>query len=80
MKRRELIAVLGSCLVWPFAARGQQAGRMFRVGWASPTDSATVRTFLEAFVSALHERGNDEGQNIVYEVRYAENDSLVCHS
>jgi len=47
---------------------------MFRVGWVSPTDASTVRTFLEAFVSALHALGYVAGQNIVYDVRYAEND------
>jgi putative ABC transport system substrate-binding protein len=70
----ELIAVLGSCLVWPFAARGQQAARMFRVGWAQALGPATARPFEEAFVSALHALGYVQGRNIVYDMRYAEND------
>ena len=31
MKRRELIAVLGSCVVWPFGARAQQPLKIHRI-------------------------------------------------
>jgi putative tryptophan/tyrosine transport system substrate-binding protein len=71
MRRRELIAVLGSYLVWPFAARGQQTGKMFRVGWISPTDPKPIQPFIEAFVSALNALGYVQGHNIVYDIRYA---------
>jgi hypothetical protein len=74
MRRRELIAIIAGCLVWPFAARGQQTGKMFHIGWVSPTDPKPIQPFIEAFVSGLNALGYVQGQNIVYDIRYAEND------
>jgi ABC-type uncharacterized transport system substrate-binding protein len=74
MRRRELIAGIVGCLVWSFAARGQQAGKMFRVGWATGTDPETLRPFEQALVSALQALGYVAGRNIVYDIRYGEND------
>jgi putative ABC transport system substrate-binding protein len=47
---------------------------MFHVGWVSPTDPQPIQPFIEAFVSALNALGYVQGQNIVYDIRYAEND------
>jgi ABC-type uncharacterized transport system substrate-binding protein len=74
MDRRELIAALGGCVVWPFAARAQGAGNLFRVGCAYVGDLAAFESLQEAFVSALHDLGYIEGKKIVYDLRYAEND------
>ena len=74
MKRRRLIALLGGTAVWPFVARAQRAGKIFRVGCAYVGDPAAFQSLQEAFVSALHDLGYVEGQNIVYDLRYAEND------
>ena len=32
MRRRDLIALLGSAATWPLAAYAQQAGRIWRIG------------------------------------------------
>jgi putative ABC transport system substrate-binding protein len=74
LNRRELIVALGGCLLSPFAARAQQAGKIFRVGWASAIIQGTLRPFQEAFVSALRSLGYVAGQNIVYDIRYGDND------
>jgi putative ABC transport system substrate-binding protein len=74
MNRRELLAALGGCLVWTFDARAQQSEKKFRVGWATIVDQETLRPFHEAFVSTLHALGYVEGQNITYDIRYAEGD------
>ena len=47
---------------------------MFRVGWVSTTDPKPIQPFIEAFVSELNALGYVQGQNIVYDIRYAEND------
>ena len=35
--RRELLAALGGAAVWPLAARAQEAGRTYRLGFLLPT-------------------------------------------
>ena len=47
---------------------------MFRVGWVSTTNPKPIQPFIEAFVSELNALGYVQGQNIVYDIRYAEND------
>jgi putative ABC transport system substrate-binding protein len=51
----------------PLAAEGQQAGKVWRIGYLTPS-SATFGLFRQA----LRELGYIEGQNLVFEVRGAE--------
>ena len=74
MRRREFIGLLGGATVWPLAVWVQQAGKIFRVGCLIATDQATFRPFQEAFIASLHALGYVEGQNIVYDMRYAGGD------
>jgi putative tryptophan/tyrosine transport system substrate-binding protein len=74
MDRREMIAALGGCIAWPSAARAQQAGKMFRVGCAYVAERAAFQPLQDAFVSALSALGHVEGQDIVYDIRYAAGD------
>lgn len=60
----------GAALVLaPFAASAQPAGRIYRVGFVSPTGPGRRN---EAFLQGLRELGYVEGRNVIVEMRFAE--------
>ena len=64
MKRRDFIALLGGAAVaWPLAARAQEAGRTYRLGFLLPT--ARQAPQVEAFFDELQLNGFVEGKNLV---------------
>ena len=70
MKRRKVVAALGSAALWPLVARAQQSA-MPVIGFMSgrsPTDSAHL---VAAFREGLSKTGFVEGQNVVIEFRWA---------
>ena len=69
MKRRVLLAGIGSTLSVPISAFAQQMGKLPRVGYAS-LNTRTVT--VEAFEQGLRQLGYVLGQNIVIEYRFAE--------
>src|SRR5215471_21359645 len=70
MRRRVFITLLGGATAWPFAARGQQFIKVFKVGFIA---TGGVPLYTNAFHDALQNLGWIEGKNVVYESRYAEN-------
>src|SRR5262249_40145036 len=63
LKRREFISLLGGAAAWPVLARGQEAGRIYRLGclFASPRDAP----HYVALFDELRRLGFIEGQNLL---------------
>jgi putative ABC transport system substrate-binding protein len=55
-----------------FTADAQQPKKVPRIGYLAPTDPATESNRSDAIRLSLRERGYIEGQNIVFEFRYAD--------
>jgi putative tryptophan/tyrosine transport system substrate-binding protein len=73
MNRRQFIALLGgAAVVWPLAARGQQVGKIYRIGILEPIPAARNAANLDALRKGLRELGYVEGQNLVIEYRSAD--------
>jgi ABC-type uncharacterized transport system substrate-binding protein len=76
--RRKFIAALGgTALVWPLAARAQQADRMRRVGvlWNLAADDPVGKARLAAFLQGLQELGWTDGRNVRIDYRWAAADA-----
>jgi ABC-type uncharacterized transport system substrate-binding protein len=64
MNKREFITLLGGAAVaWPLAARAQEPGRTYRLGFLLPTARQTPQ--VEAFFDELRLNGFVEGRNLV---------------
>jgi putative ABC transport system substrate-binding protein len=73
MKRRHFISLLAAVAAWPFAARAQQSGKVYRLGLLAngpavgPTDERR-----KTLLSDLAARGFADGQNLVVVQRAAD--------
>jgi putative tryptophan/tyrosine transport system substrate-binding protein len=74
MNRRKLgsFALCAMLFALWLPAEAQQPAKVPRIGYLSPTDTATESARAEAIRLALRKLGYIEGQNIVFEYRYAE--------
>jgi len=71
MKRRAFLSLLGGATALPIAASAQQ--RLPLIGLLRSTSSAVSRPFVASLWQGLKEAGFIEGQNVVAEYRYVDN-------
>jgi putative ABC transport system substrate-binding protein len=78
MRRRDFIKLVAVCAAArPLAAYAQQAVKIARIGILAPNragESDPSLIMLNAFVAALQELGYTDGQNIVFERKFASGD------
>jgi putative ABC transport system substrate-binding protein len=72
IRRRELIAGLGTAAAWPLTARAQQPGKLPTIGFLGPGHSSAAGPFIAPFLRRLRELGWVEGRNIAVEYRWTE--------
>ena len=73
LKRREFLTLLGGAAVaWPLAARAQQPGKVFRIGFVGLTAAESLPKRVEAFRAGLRELGYQEGRNLTIEFHWAD--------
>jgi putative tryptophan/tyrosine transport system substrate-binding protein len=75
MKRRAFITLLGgaaaSPVLWPIAARAQQVGKTYRIGFLGNSTAALEANLVGPLRDGLRDLGYEEGRNIVIEYRWA---------
>ena len=79
IRRRELIAGLGSTAAWPMAARGQQRERMRRIGvlMGMTPDDPESQVRLAALAQGLQQLGWVVSQNIQIDYRWASGNAEI---
>jgi putative ABC transport system substrate-binding protein len=68
MERRKFIAGAGAAAVWPGVAIGQQATKVYRIGYLGPGSRAPI---VDEFVDELRRLGYVEGQNVFLDFQFA---------
>jgi ABC-type uncharacterized transport system substrate-binding protein len=71
MKRREVLAVLGGSVAWPFAIQAQQRALPV-IGFLDTASPGPLAHFLAAFRQGLGETGFVEGRDVLIEYRWGE--------
>jgi putative ABC transport system substrate-binding protein len=76
ISRRQSISLLGGAAAWPLAARAQQPGKIYTIGYLNPAPFTLPVPLLEG----LRDLGWIEGKNIAFERRHGDNQIDRLHS
>ena len=72
MQRREFISLLSGAAAWPLAARAQQTGKVWSIGFLVGASSDSYSRVYAPFQLAMRELGYVERKDFVGEARYAD--------
>jgi putative tryptophan/tyrosine transport system substrate-binding protein len=72
MRRRDFIAGLGGAAAWPVVARGQQGGKVGRIGLLSGTSREGASSNVDAFLQGMRELGYVDGRDFITDLRFAD--------
>jgi putative ABC transport system substrate-binding protein len=75
MRRREFMALLGTVATMPLAARAQQPGRVYRIGYLGTGSREQILDLIRALEEGLRSLGYRIGDNVVIEYRLADGDT-----
>jgi len=70
-RRRFLLTSLAGALAAPLAAEGQQAGKVYRIGYLTVPSRESAQGVANTFQLGLRDLGWIEGQNVVVDYRFA---------
>jgi putative ABC transport system substrate-binding protein len=72
IRRREFVILLAgsTAAAWPLAARAQQAGKTYRIGWHQPVPIPD--TWIKGFRQGLQEFNYVEGKKLIIEYRWGD--------
>jgi putative ABC transport system substrate-binding protein len=68
MRRREFIGLVGGAAAWPLAAKAQEPGRIYRLGFLAGGPRDEQPNFVPMF-ETLRQSGFIEGQNLIVDWR-----------
>jgi putative ABC transport system substrate-binding protein len=71
-RRRFLLTSLAGALGMPRIAEGQQAGKVYRIGFLGATSALQYKPYVEAMRQGLNDLGYVEGRNMTIDYRWAD--------
>jgi putative tryptophan/tyrosine transport system substrate-binding protein len=72
MTRRKFITLLGGAATWPLVAHAQRPVKVHRIGYLSLSSASSGAPYHKAFVEGLRSLGYVEGENVVIDFRFAD--------
>jgi putative ABC transport system substrate-binding protein len=72
VRRRELLALLAVAAAWPRGGGAQGTGKIWRIGYITGAPEQVAAPNLAAFQRRMRELGYFEGDNLIFEKRFAD--------